>query len=54
LAHPTILRLSFPTTVSASIRVLFRPVSLLIASQIRITRFLAGTVPTKARPVFGE
>jgi hypothetical protein len=32
--------------VSASSRVVFRPVSLLIASQMRFTRFLDGTVPS--------
>ena len=33
---------------------MFRPVSWLIALQMRCTRFCDGVVPKKARPVFGE
>ena len=39
------MRLSFPTVVSASSPVVFRLVFLLIASQMRFTHFLDGTVP---------
>ncbi len=42
--------LSFPAVLPAYSRLVFRPVSLLFASQKRFTRFLDGTVPRYADP----
>jgi len=46
--------LSVVIVVSWAGRVLFRPVSRLIALQMRCTRFFDGFVPKWALPVFGE